>query len=479
MSQKIFLALPTTPLPWAGIILGSVAAYCVVNYFLDPYGLRKYPGPFWAKITPLWMMYWVRRHQLFMAVHRLHQEKGTFVRLQPDHVSIADPDAIEDIYGHGNGFLKSYFYDAFVNIDRGIFTTRERAEHTRMRKIVSHTFSAKSVSDFEPYITRAISELMGQLDVLWSTGRAGASTTLNITNDGKGPEGKREIAFDIAPWLGFLAFDIISDLSFGEPFGFIRAGKDTNDGIRILHERGEFSAAVGAMPWIKPYTPYFYFDRFFTNGLEAVKDVARIAIKAVDKRRGVQSPRKDLLYHLLNARDPESGGMISDKEINAGALTFLIAGSDTTSNTLTHIIDMMCRHPSALRQLQAELDAKFPTPTSSENVATYDDVKNLPYLHGVIHETLRFRTPVSFGLPREVPKGGATVAGQFFKEGTVLSCPTFTIHHSEKAYENPDAYLPERWIGENKADMEQYFLAFSYGPRACIGRNVATVWDVF
>jgi len=223
------------------------------------------------------------------------------------------------------------------------------------------------------------------------------------------------------------------------------------------------------MPWIKPYTQWFYFDPFFLNGLKSVKAIANIAAASVDKRKISGSQRKDLLHYLLKAEDP-NGGPISDRELKAEALTNLIAGSDTTSNSITHIIDLLCRNPSVHRKLQEELDT---LPESA--VADWNDVKDLPYLHAVIWEALRYRTPVSFGLPRVVSEGGAVIAGEFFKEGTVVSCPTYTIHRHPKAFEDPDGFHPERWLGRGKYDREKYFLAFSYGPRACIGRNVATM----
>lgn len=72
------------------------------------------------------------------------QTIGPFVRLAPDHISISAPAAIPLVYGHGNGFLKADFYDAFVSIRRGLFNTRDRTEHGRKRKIVSHVFSQVS-----------------------------------------------------------------------------------------------------------------------------------------------------------------------------------------------------------------------------------------------------------------------------------------------------------------------------------------------
>ena len=157
------------------------------------------------------------------------------------------------------------------------------------------------------------------------------------------PTGTAE--FDFLKWANYLAFDIIGDLAFGEAFHFIEAGTDYNNGIKVLNERGEWSATVGTMPWIKPFTPYIFWDSFFPQGLKSVKDLAQIAITAVEKRKKIGSNRKDLLHYLMNARDPDTGEPMPDGELKAEALTQLIAGSDTTSNSLTHIVDLLCRHP--------------------------------------------------------------------------------------------------------------------------------------
>jgi benzoate 4-monooxygenase len=97
------------------------------------------------------------------------------VRIAPNHVSIAAPDALPVVYAHGNGALKSNFYDAFVSIQRGLFNTRDRAEHTRKRKIVSHVFSQKSVMEFEPHIRMYVQQLLDQWDRLYVQAVKGAS----------------------------------------------------------------------------------------------------------------------------------------------------------------------------------------------------------------------------------------------------------------------------------------------------------------
>lgn len=82
-----------------------------VLYYLLPYvrekALIRIPGPFPAQFTNLWLMYQCRHGRRYLAVDEAHKKYGKVVRIQPNHVSIADPDAIPVIYGHGNGFLKA------------------------------------------------------------------------------------------------------------------------------------------------------------------------------------------------------------------------------------------------------------------------------------------------------------------------------------------------------------------------------------
>ena len=94
----------------------------------------------------------------------------------------------------------------------------------------------------------------------------------------------------------------------------------------------------------------------------------------------------------------------------------------------------------------------------------------------VINETLRIHSTSSLGLPRVVPPGsGVTLMGHHFPQGTVLSVPAYTIHHSKSIWgADADSFRPERWAEGNVTEgQREAFIPFSYGPRACVGRNVA------
>ena len=95
------------------------------------------------------------------------------------------------------GYESSEYYDAFVSIQRGLFNTRDRAEHTRKRKTVSHTFSQKSIGQFEQYMTYNLQELVKQWDRMSETAIS---------------SGQPWAEMDSLHWFNYLAFDIIGDL---------------------------------------------------------------------------------------------------------------------------------------------------------------------------------------------------------------------------------------------------------------------------
>ncbi|KAL5360552.1 cytochrome P450 [Aspergillus floccosus] len=457
----------------AYLLLAAVAAYFILPY-LKRWHLRSIPTPSVAGFTNLWLLIQARKGNRFEVVDNLHKKHGKLVRLAPRHVSIADDAAINAIYGHGNGFLKADFYDAFVSIRRGLFNTRDRAEHTRKRKTVSHTFSMKSIGQFEQYIHHNIELFVKQ----W--------TRLSET---QGNPRSGYATIDALNWFNFLAFDIIGDLAFGAPFGMLEKGQDIAEmrksadaaptyvqAVEVLNRRGEVSATLGTLPALIPYAKYIP-DRFFRDGIEAVENLAGIAIARVNERLRPEvmanNTRVDLLARLMEGKDA-NGNKLGREELTAEALTQLIAGSDTTSNTACAILYWCMRTPGVIDKLHKVLDEAIP---ADVDVPTHSMVKDIPYLQWVIWETMRIHSTSAMGLPREIPAGAPpiNISGHVFYPGDVVSVPSYTIHRSREIW-GPDAekFVPERWDPARLTPRQKAaFIPFSTGPRACVGRNVA------
>lgn len=148
--------------------------------------------------------------------------------------------------------------------------------------------------------------------------------------------------------------------------------------IQVLNRRGEVSGTLGCLPSLKPYAKYLP-DRFFRDGLEAVENLAGIAVARVNERlRQTEeegaNQRVDLLARLMEGRD-EKGEKLGRQELTAEALTQLIAGSDTTSNTSCALFYWALHTPGVMARLQEELDRAIP---AGVTIPGYEMVKDLP-----------------------------------------------------------------------------------------------------
>ncbi|KAH8105770.1 cytochrome P450 monooxygenase pc-bph [Phellopilus nigrolimitatus] len=500
MASSILDALPHVDALSIAILLPLLAGLgLVVPYLADPYCIRSngVTGPVLARFSDLWLGWVAAQGHRSEVVHELHKKYGTFVRLAPNHVSVSDPDALQVVYAHGGGTLKADFYDAFVSIRRGLFNTRSRAEHTRKRKIVAHIFAPKEVRAFEPYVRQHVRELLARWDALCEGGAKGLAG-----DDGEGGWRSRggRVWFNCLPWYNYLAFDIIGDLAFGSPFGMIQAGKDAapvakdtkaaiagygggagagtapavtelaavqvlNGPRRVLRGDGRAPAALAPfarrLPW-------------YAKGSAAVQNLAGLAVAAVAKRLACPTERTDLLSKLQEGKD-DAGAPMGREELTAEALTQLIAGRtrrpSASSCAITYYI---ARNPQVQAKLHAELDGALGA--DDDAVADAEAVKRLPYLAAVIDETLRLHSTSGIGLPRVAPPGGLSVLGRAFPAGTVLSVPSYTVHRDARAWgADAGVFRPERWFERDPVEMQRAFNPFSVGPRACVGRNLASM----
>ena len=93
-------------------------------FYLLPYlrsnAIRDIPGPLFAAFSNFWLLYHCRRGKRFVAVDAAHKKYGKLVRIQPNHISVADPEAIPIIYSHGGGWLKRCVPCASSSIPCGV-----------------------------------------------------------------------------------------------------------------------------------------------------------------------------------------------------------------------------------------------------------------------------------------------------------------------------------------------------------------------
>jgi cytochrome P450 len=195
---------------------------------------------------------------------------------------------------------------------------------------------------------------------------------------------------------------------------------------------------------------------------------------------GDETDRRDFFYHLLKARDPETGQGFTTPELWGESNLLIIAGSDTTSTAMAATLFYLVRNPSALTLVTEEIRSKF---SNVEDIHQGPLLTSCTYLRACIDEAMRLSPSVGGLLPREVLPGGMTIDGESISAGIVVGTPHYTIHHNPSYYPDPFAYIPERWIASEMSGVtEQHvavaqsaFCPFSIGPRGCIGKGLAYI----
>jgi cytochrome P450 len=181
--------------------------------------------------------------------------------------------------------------------------------------------------------------------------------------------------------------------------------------------------------------------------------------------------RKDFLDTLLVARD-EDGCGLSDDEILSEVNTFMFAGHDTTSSTLSWTLHALATHQKEQDACQAEI-REILCGRDSDDIS-WEDLAKMNYLTMCIKETLRYNSTVPV-ISRELSHD-LQVGSHSLPKGCFVDIILYKINRDPSAWENPHEFNPERFNQQNASERAAYsFVPFSAGPRNCIGQNFAMV----
>ncbi|PNP81071.1 hypothetical protein FNYG_05538 [Fusarium nygamai] len=464
------------------VLLASVAFLVLrplLHYLLDPLDLRKYPAPsFLAATTQWWILKetWLQRRS--RSIHRQHERLGDVIRIAPSLVIFNIPEAVPDIYGHAAArkLVKDTFYDKIAGEERDIVNVIDHGDHSQRRKYLSNSFALKTVTDMEPIIRQNFQRLLDYIDEI-STKNAPSQT------------------LDIRRWFNYFTLDVIGDMAFGLPMGFLAGRCDTTrvecpgrheyrvpSTLDALHRGTRLSTTLAQLSSIRCVR---IIKRVFTStnwlkqstGARDIEDFDNVCISQLTGRLDKGSPNRpqqDFMSKILKDREGKTRGL-SFQRLLSESIVFMNAGSETTAAALSSTLYFLLSNSKCFEKLRAEIDARLGS--SDEGIVSYDSAKDLPYLRACIDESLRLRPPIAYALQRLVvcPQG-AIIAGHHIKQGTTVAVSPWTIHRNRKLYKNPDEFDPERWFDpEQLSNLRRYYIVFSQGPRQCLGRHIAIV----
>ena len=292
-------------------------------------------------------------------------------------------------------------------------------EHMRQRKLLLPPFHGERMREYSETIVQATRRELAS----WPTGRvmgmqqpARRITLEVILRAVFGVEAER-----MEPMRAAVA-------QLLEPARTLRLLRNALTRPRLERPGGEFGAALD------------HLDRLL---------YAEIALR---RSQADLSARSDILSLLLLARD-EDGQAMSDQELRDELITLLTAGHETTATTVAWALERLVRHPRVLARLLAEVDAG-----DSDS-----------YLEAVVEETLRLRPVVpivSRVLAREMQVGD-----RLLPAGTRLAPCIYLTNRSPRAYRDPDAFEPERFLDSPPETFS--WIPFGGGIRRCIGAAFA------
>jgi cytochrome P450 len=199
----------------------------------------------------------------------------------------------------------------------------------------------------------------------------------------------------------------------------------------------------------------------------AIQQLDKSVYSIINQRRSSGESPGDLLSMLMEARDEDDQSQMSDKQLRDELITLIIAGHETTSNTLSWTWMLLAQYPEVRTKLLEEIDTVLEGRTP-----TVADLPRLRYADLVIKESMRLYPAVpTFG--REAVKD-CEIGGYTIPAGCAIMISQWVMHRNPKYFENPEVFQPERWENDlEKRLTKGVYIPFGDGPRICIGKGFA------
>ncbi|KAK4085100.1 uncharacterized protein Triagg1_90 [Trichoderma aggressivum f. europaeum] len=433
--------LPVTTLSPVSIGVAVISILVLkILHGLSTDRLGHIPGPFIARLTPIWYWYLTWKGIECTVITALHKKYGPVVRIAPNEVDISDGAAVNPIYVDNGGFRKITGYRNFdINGFPTIFSVTNHAHRAVRAKAVSPLFAQQAITNSKPAMQKIIDATLVEL------------------------ERRRSLAagspVDLSNLFRSMAMDALTEYLTGECFNSVSTE-------RLSATAFVDNFAAGGRFF---YLPNWLFS--FANGWAAKFDKNNVLITtstdivqefAAKVVHGSMARREKETYQgrLLNAN-------LSREETIAQVMDIMFAGTDGVARVLAVFCWHLTQAPDKLESIYKEI---------MENPGI--DARSLPLLSGAVKEACRLALANPTRLPRVVPLGGLNVPGlPTIPAGTSVGIGAYSLHFNSEVFPNPYEFMPERWM-ECTPEMLRDSFHFGKGPRQCIARNFASaiVW---
>ncbi|KXN68749.1 cytochrome P450, partial [Conidiobolus coronatus NRRL 28638] len=174
---------------------------------------------------------------------------------------------------------------------------------------------------------------------------------------------------------------------------------------------------------------------------------------------------KDLITAFIESNEKEDEFKLTNDEIRDNISVFILAGHDTTSNTLSSTLYYLARYPEIQEKLRKEVLEALGHPVEL-TTPTVDQLKNLPYMDLINKESMRIMTTAA-NLQRHTAQTHTLSNGVTIPKNTKVFLHLWGLHHSS-AFSKPEEFNPERF-SDPHGEESRNWQPFLTGPRSCIG----------
>ncbi|RPD65435.1 cytochrome P450 [Lentinus tigrinus ALCF2SS1-7] len=490
--------LPQTAL--AGIIL--YLSWVVLRPLLSPSCLDNLPGPpskswFSGNLKQFMSRHcWAYREELARKYPRVSVMHGLF---GSRWVHVWDPKAFHAIFIKEQDIYEEPVQAMRVLLGPGLLGTLGE-QHRRQRKMLNPVFSTKHLRDMTPIFYSVVHKTR---DAILERVRAGA---------------KDGVELDMLSWMGRTTLEVLGQAGLGysfdpltedRPDDFANAVKD------LFPQLVKTIVPRMILPYVAEVGPAWFrravVEAIPNKSIQRLKDISDImhqrSVLIYNEKKAALEKGDDALKHQIGeGRDIMSillranvmaaeEDKLPDDELIGQVSTMVLAGMDTTANSLARVLQLLAEHPDVQEKLRDEVVNVAET-EGTDGTIEFDRLMDMPYMDAVCRETLRispgvtslFRdTTQDVVMPVTEPirmRDGTHTNAVPIPKGTRIIA-NVTACNRDPALWGPDAndWRPSRWLEPLPREVEEahipgvysHLMTFIGGSRACIGFKLAQV----
>eukprot|EP00164_Ancoracysta_twista_P000759 GFYU01000998.1.p1 GENE.GFYU01000998.1~~GFYU01000998.1.p1 ORF type:complete len:571 (-),score=144.86 GFYU01000998.1:61-1686(-) len=431
---------------------GLLLAWGIAPYFEHSAIPGPLPIPFFGNMLEHDI---IGSHEYYRRHYRKFGDMHKFVQGRTVSIVLNNVDLVNQMFIKGfSNFTNRPLPPSMMGRDRNGMIFARDEKWKKIRRTCAPIFSTKNLRTFGPVMNDAATTLAERLDA--------ASKSKEVIN--------------IWRYWGGMTLEVIGSTSFGVKFAS-QSGKPDKmtDAAEALFKFSNFArASVGrfilsVVPFVMPVLRYMPNPQIKLL-MESIGLLDQTSLDLIANRRSDPNADRhnDLATLLIKATDNVTGDALSDNDIRDQSNTFLLAGYETTANTLSFCTYCITVNPDVQKKMLEEID-RF----NDGKDVNYDDLSNYVYLEALVKESQRMYPAVA-AMSREA--GADTeLGGVVFKKGTKFVIPSYAFHYDSQHWENPNEFIPERFLDKdgNLVKDPPAFMPFGSGPRICIGWRFA------